>query len=160
MVPKSFFMTLYQRHNNHHGTIWVRILFVHCAHRIAITTFLLSACTYAEDVPSQKETSSQNVITFNQHIRPILSEHCFACHGPDEVNREAGLRLDQPVGATALLDSGTHAIVPHSTNESEIIARTTSDDADLVMPPPSAKLGRLSVSDVELLKKWITDGAT
>ena len=153
-------MTLYQRHNNHHGTIWVRILFVHCAHRIAVTTFLLSACTYAEDVPSQKETSSQNVITFNQHIRPILSEHCFACHGPDEVNREAGLRLDQPVGATALLDSGTHAIVPHSTNESEIIARTTSDDADLVMPPPSAKLGRLSVSDVELLKKWITDGAT
>ena len=160
MVPKNFFMTLYQRHNNHHDTIWLRSLFVYCAHQIAITTFLLTACTYAEDIPSQEETSSQNTITFNQHIRPILSEHCFACHGPDEVNREAGLRLDQPVGATALLDSGTHAIVPHSTNESEIIARTTSDDADLVMPPPSAKLGRLSVSDVKLLKKWITDGAT
>lgn len=160
MVPKSFFMTLYQRHNNNHGTIWIRILFVHCAHRIAITTFLLSACTYAEDVPSQRETPSQNAITFNKHIRPILSEHCFACHGPDEANREAGLRLDQPESATALLDSGTHAIVPHNTTESEIIARTTSDDTDLVMPPPSAKLGRLSSNDIALLKQWITDGAT
>ena len=160
MVPKSFFMTLYQRHNNNHGTIWIRILFVHCAHRIAITTFLLSACTYAEDVPSQRETPSQNAITFNKHIRPILSEHCFACHGPDEANREADLRLDQPESATALLDSGTHAIVPHNTTESEIIARTTSDDTDLVMPPPSAKLGRLSSNDIALLKQWITDGAT
>ena len=160
MVPKNFFMTLYQRHNNRHDTIWLRSLFVHCAHQIAITTFLLTACTYAEDIPSQEETSSQNTITFNQHIRPILSEHCFACHGPDEVNREAGLRLDQPVGATALLDSGTHAVVPHNANKSEIIARTTSDDADLVMPPPSAKLGRLSASDIKLRRKWITDGAT
>ena len=59
-----------------------------------------------------------------------------------------------------MLDSGTHAIVPHNTTESEIIARTTSDDTDLVMPPPSAKLGRLSSNDIAILKQWITDGAT
>ena len=127
--------------------------------RLVITLSLLLACTYADSMPAQERSSTHKAITFNQHIRPILSEHCFACHGPDETNREAGLRLDQSVGATALLDSGIHAIVPHKVGQSEVIARTTSQDADLVMPPPSAKLGRLSSSDVSLLKQWIADGA-
>ena len=140
--------TLYQ---GHHEPSWIKpgskFFLYTVLTELVITTFSafgMHLCRGA--CPRRKETSPRtNAITFNQHIRPILSEHCFACHGPDEVNREAGLRLDQPVGATALLDSGTHAIVPHKPNESEIIARTTSDDADLVMPPPSAKLGRLSV---------------
>ena len=159
MVPNYFLTTLYQGHNEHQDKTWFQILSVHCSHQIVITLSLLLACTYADSMPAQERSSTHKAITFNQHIRPILSEHCFACHGPDETNREAGLRLDQSVGATALLDSGIHAIVPHKVGQSEVIARTTSQDADLVMPPPSAKLGRLSSSDVSLLKQWIADGA-
>ena len=160
MVPKFFFMKLHPWHIDHGYNIRLPFRLMHCASWSATIIFLISACACAENIRPDKNTSQQTALTFNQHIRPILSEHCFTCHGPDEANREAGLRLDQPESATALLDSGTHAIVPHNTTESEIIARISSDDADLVMPPPSAKLGRLSANDVEILKKWITDGAT
>ncbi len=159
MVPK-FFMRLYLWQIDHGDTLRIQIRSTYCASWFATILFLISACAYAEKIGSDKNNSQQTAITFNQHIRPILSEHCFACHGPDEANREAGLRLDQSDSATALLDSGTHAIVPHNTTESEIISRTTSDDTDLVMPPPSAKLGQLSSSDITLLKQWINDGAT
>ena len=160
MVPKILFKTLHPWQIDHRYDIGFQFRLIHCASWSATIIFLISACTYAENIRPDKNNSQQTALTFNQHIRPILSEHCFACHGPDKANREAGLRLDQPDSATALLDSGTHAIVPHSTTESEIIARTTSDDTDLVMPPPSAKLGRLSSSDIAILKQWITDGAT
>ncbi len=99
-------------------------------------------------------------LSFNEHIRPILSENCFACHGPDSSNREAGLRLDHKVAATAELDSGLQAIVPQKIDESELIARVISDDPDSVMPPPWAKIGRLSDEQVGLLKRWINEGAT
>ncbi len=98
-------------------------------------------------------------ISFNEHIRPILSENCFACHGPDSGNREAGLRLDRAAAATAELDSGMRAIVPQEVDESELIARIISDDPDSVMPPPWAKIGRLSAEQVELLTRWIREGA-
>lgn len=98
-------------------------------------------------------------ISFNEHIRPILSENCFACHGPDSGNREAGLRLDRAAAATAELDSGMRAIVPQEVAESELIARIISDDPDSVMPPPWAKIGRLSAEQVGLLKQWIREGA-
>ena len=160
MVPKIFFKTLHPWQIDHRDDIGFQFRLIHCASWSATIIFLISACACAENIRPDKNNSQQTALTFNQHIRPILSEHCFACHGPDEANREAGLRLDQPVSATALLDSGTHAIVPHKPTESEIIARTTSDDTDLVMPPPSAKLGRLSLSDIAILKQWITDGAT
>ena len=160
MVPKIFFKTLRPWQIDHRHDIGFQFRLIHCASWSTTLIFLISACAYAENIRPAKNTSQQTALTFNQHIRPILSEHCFVCHGPDEANREAGLRLDQPDSATALLDSGTHAIVPHKPTESEIIARTTSDDTDLVMPPPSAKLGRLSSSDIAILKQWITDGAT
>ena len=160
MVPKIFFKTLHPWQIDHRDDIGFQFRLIHCASWSATIIFLISACACAENIRPDKNNSQQTALTFNQHIRPILSEHCFACHGPDEANREAGLRLDQPVSATALLDSGTHAIVPNKPTESEIIARTTSDDTDLVMPPPSAKLGQLSLSDIAILKQWITDGAT
>ena len=98
-------------------------------------------------------------ISFNRDIRPILSENCFACHGPDSANRQAGLRLDTFEQATAELDSGAWAIVPENLDESELLARVVSDDPDTVMPPPEAKIGRLSAEQVETLKRWIADGA-
>jgi len=100
--------------------------------------------------------------SFTRDIKGILSNRCVRCHGPDAGSRhgggEDGLRLDIFAGATA--DLGGHAaIVPGRPEESEIIARITSDDPDLVMPPPDAG-ERLTAKQVELLKRWIAAGAT
>jgi mono/diheme cytochrome c family protein len=98
-------------------------------------------------------------LSFNKDIRPILSENCFACHGPDHANRQAGLRLDTFEQSTEELDSGTRAIVPEDIAASELIARVISDDPDSVMPPPEAKIGRLSPEQVATLERWIAEGA-
>ena len=81
-------------------------------------------------------------IDFNFHIRPILSDRCYACHGPDEENRAADLRLDTPEGAYGESYSGerTHVIKPGNVAESELLRRVTSDDEDIVMPPPESHL--------------------
>ena len=98
-------------------------------------------------------------ISFNRDIRPILSDNCFACHGPDHANRQAGLRLDVAEQAVAELDSGTRAIVPGDAEASELVARIVSTDPDSVMPPPQAKIGRLTEAQVQLLTRWIAEGA-
>ena len=94
---------------------------------------------------------------FNREIRPILSEHCFACHGPDKKARKADLRLDTQDGSRRDLD-GYHAIVPGKPKDSELIFRIETEDKEEVMPPP--KHGdRLSAKQIALLKAWITSGA-
>lgn len=97
-------------------------------------------------------------IDFNRDIRPILSDRCFQCHGPDGGNRKAGLRLDTREGALKLTDSGLAAIAPEYPEQSEIIARISSDDADELMPPPESKIS-LTPAEKETLKKWIKEGA-
>lgn len=89
---------------------------------------------------------------FAQRIRPILAENCFACHGPDENHREGDLRLDDETAAK------DHAIVAGSSAESEVFARITSDDPDLVMPPADSGKS-LTQEEIELLRQWIDDGA-
>ena len=98
-------------------------------------------------------------LSFNRDIRPILSDNCFACHGPDSGNRQAGLRLDVAELASSELESGTRAIVPGKADASELVARIVSDDPDTVMPPPHAKLGRITAEQVALLRRWIDEGA-
>jgi hypothetical protein len=96
-------------------------------------------------------------IRFSRDIRPILSENCFACHGPDDKAREAGLRLDDEENAKGL-SGNTAAIVPGKPEESLLIERIESHDPDLVMPP--AKMHKaISPQQVELLKEWIRQGA-
>lgn len=97
-------------------------------------------------------------VDFNYHIRPILSNNCFTCHGPDETTREAGLRLDTHDGATALLKTGNHAILPGKPNKSSILHRLTSKDESLKMPPPESNKS-LSDREIKLIKKWIEQGA-
>ena len=95
---------------------------------------------------------------FVRDVRPILSNRCFKCHGPDEEHREAGLRFDQRESATSALDSGLRAIVPAHPDDSQLIARITSTDPDLVMPPPST-MTTLSVEEKNTLAAWIAAGA-
>lgn len=97
-------------------------------------------------------------IDFNRDVRPILSNHCFKCHGPDENLREAGLRLDQEASATAELDSGSTAIVPGKPDESELIARIDSDDDEMRMPPASSNKHLTDVQK-QTLRDWIAAGA-
>ena len=95
---------------------------------------------------------------FARDVRPILSNRCFKCHGPDEEHREAGLRLDLREAAVATLDSGERAIQPGLPEASELIARIESTDPDLVMPPPQTK-ATLSDEERQVLATWIAAGA-
>jgi hypothetical protein len=97
-------------------------------------------------------------ISFNFHIRPILSNNCFTCHGPDPSSRKAGLRLDLRDSAIAVLESGYRAIVPGDWRQSELIKRIASDDPELHMPPPEMNK-QLSEREIAMLKKWIQQGA-
>ncbi|MEP0344056.1 PSD1 and planctomycete cytochrome C domain-containing protein, partial [Rhodopirellula bahusiensis] len=92
-------------------------------------------------------------ISFNQDIRPILSENCYFCHGPDEHNRQAGLRMDVREEA---IDYA--AIVPEDVEGSELVVRIDHDDPDLVMPPPDSHKS-LTDKQKQLLKDWIAQGA-
>ena len=95
-------------------------------------------------------------IRFDRDIRPILSENCYACHGPAE--QEAGLRLDTAEAATAQLASGGRAIVAGDTKASEMLARIAATDPDVAMPPPHTNKS-LSPEQKDLLAKWIAAGA-
>lgn len=97
-------------------------------------------------------------IDFNREVRPILSDHCYACHGPDEGKRKAGLRLDQQEAALGELKSGRRAIVPGDADRSTLIKHVTSRDPDEVMPPPDT--GKpLSQEQIATLVRWVKEGA-
>jgi hypothetical protein len=96
-------------------------------------------------------------VDFSREIRPILSENCFFCHGPDEKKREAGLRLDEEAGAKADHD-GVIAVIPGRPEKSALIQRILSQDPDEVMPPPKQHKV-IPAAQVELLKQWIRQGA-
>ena len=95
-----------------------------------------------------------DAISFTRDIRPILSQHCFKCHGPDK--QKSDLRLDQRESAIAAAESGNSAIVPGKPGESELLRRITSDDPDEAMPPKDA---RLTPPEIEKLRQWIAAGS-
>ncbi|MCS4433087.1 PSD1 and planctomycete cytochrome C domain-containing protein [Aquiflexum gelatinilyticum] len=99
-------------------------------------------------------------LSYNFHIRPILSDKCFACHGPDANKQEAGLRLDLPETAYAALKEspGKYAIIPNDLNGSQLYHRIVSTDPNELMPPPESNLS-LTESEIDLIKRWIEQGA-
>ena len=97
-------------------------------------------------------------LDFNRDIRPILSDNCFKCHGPDAQTREADLRLDTEVGAFADLGDGFSPIVKGKPDESEIIWRIETEDTEDLMPPADSELA-LTEEEIAKLRQWITDGA-
>src|SRR4051794_17607683 len=101
---------------------------------------------------------AQQKVQYARDILPILSTHCFTCHGPDAKLQKAGLRLDLLETATKKLKSGTRAIVPGKVKDSELIARIFSTEETERMPPSSAKK-TLSAAEKELLKRWVEEGA-
>lgn len=117
-----------------------------------IVGMLLGGGIFASGARAESAVERPRPIVFNRDIRPILSDNCFFCHGPDASNREAGLRLDVRDEAIDV------AILPGDAEASELIARILSEDTDLVMPPPST--GRaLSAEQKALLRQWIDEGA-
>lgn len=125
-----------------------------------LLTFFLGACgpewpveleEFADQLPEQ--------IDFNFHIKPILSDRCFACHGPDANKREAELRLDVAEGAFAALASGNgFALVAGKPAKSQVYHRILSEDPEMKMPPPESNLV-LSAQEKALLIRWIEQGA-
>ncbi len=96
-------------------------------------------------------------VDFNRDIRPLLSDNCFLCHGPDEHDRKADLRLDTADGIVADL-GGYAAVVPGDPDASELIARIMIDDPDEIMPPPKTHK-KLTAAQKDLFKRWIAEGA-
>ncbi len=100
-------------------------------------------------------------VSYNFHVRPILSDKCFACHGPDRNKRKADFRLDIEEFAFKPLKEtkGAFAIVRGKPEESELYKRITSKDPDYQMPSPDSHLGLLSETEIRILEKWIKQGA-
>jgi hypothetical protein len=107
---------------------------------------------------AQNDTPSNSIIDFNRQIRPILSDNCFACHGPDEKTRKAKLRLDTKEGAFGKLRDDGVVIMPGKAAQSELIARITAHDVTELMPPPKSNK-KLTKDQIELLRQWIDQGA-
>jgi len=105
--------------------------------------------------------NAAEVVNFNRDIKPILSDKCYACHGPDEGQRQGGgddgLRFDVETNAKSDL-GGYAAIVPGKLDDSELVRRILSDDPDEVMPPPE-HTKNLTPTEISLLKNWISQGA-
>ena len=105
-----------------------------------------------------KTGQAKEKIQFNRDIRPLLSDNCFACHGPDEHERKGKLRLDITEGGAFEDRDGFQAIIRNDADNSEIIARMISDDEDEIMPPPETGK-KLNPQQIELIKRWINEGA-
>jgi hypothetical protein len=107
---------------------------------------------------SWRAGATEPKVDFNRDVRPILSDNCFACHGPDDAKRKSGLRLDLKESAYKAAKSGKVALVPGDPSQSELVRRITTSDEDDHMPPADSGKA-LSNEQIELLKKWITQGA-
>ncbi len=133
-------------------------------HGIGISMFfLLLACQESNhDLVLSIDSSLPEKIDYNFHIKPLLSDRCFKCHGPDANQRKAHLRLDvaeSALGKTLLDEAKARRIIkPGRPGKSEVLYRITSDDPSYRMPPPESNL-MLSDTEKALIAKWIEDGA-
>jgi hypothetical protein len=126
-------------------------------------TFILKALPPLHFLPlllfaAPLDAAETETVDFSKDVRPILSNRCFKCHGPDEGTREGGLRLDLRESALGAGESGKIAIVPGRPDESELIQRLSHPDPDQIMPPASAKM-EMPETEREVLRRWIAQGA-
>mgnify|MGYP003580479822 FL=1 len=118
------------------------------------SSFLLTVATVFSCRENNFRTATLDSVDYNIHIRPILSDRCFKCHGPDGNARKANLRLDTPEGALAALkdNPSAHAIVPGDPEKSEVYLRISTADTSQVMPPVKSNL-KLNEAEIQLIKK-------
>lgn len=119
-----------------------------------LTCAVASAISFFTALPA----ASAADIDFNRDVRPILSNHCYQCHGPDANHREAGLRFDTGESAMAVLESGDTAVVAGDPDASELVARIFHDDESLLMPPPETHKP-LTSAQKQTLVEWVRSGA-
>ncbi|HMJ69227.1 MAG TPA: PSD1 and planctomycete cytochrome C domain-containing protein [Cyclobacteriaceae bacterium] len=121
---------------------------------VALIYLLLGKSSGGEGVSMPK------TVDYNFHIRPIISDRCFKCHGPDAGQRKAKLRLDTEQGLYAALkdNPSAHVIVPGDPEASEVYNRISSSDTSFLMPPATSNL-KLSQYEIDLIEKWIAQGA-
>lgn len=128
-----------------------------------LSLFLFGGIVWMASCMSGNSSSGNlpETVSYNFHIRPIFSDKCFKCHGPDPLQRKAGLRLD--IGDSAFVPlketKGGYALVPGKPGESELYKRVASTDTSYQMPTPDSHLGTLTEYEVALVKKWIQQGA-
>jgi cytochrome c553 len=120
-------------------------------HRLLAIALASTCLAYSFAATAQ----TQRPLTFNRDIRPILSQNCFACHGPDTKQRKADLRLDDPAAAAKVIEAASGG----DWKTSELYARITSTDPDKRMPPPDSNKS-LSETEIATLSKWLEAGAT
>ena len=114
-------------------------------------------CLLSLFVTSILAGAEPNSLSFTRDVRPILADHCYACHGPDEHARQADLRLDERTSALKR-HSTRAAIVPRHPEQSELVHRISSHNADVLMPPPEANKP-LTADEKQILTQWIAQGA-
>ncbi|MGH9841403.1 MAG: DUF1549 domain-containing protein [Blastocatellia bacterium] len=131
------------------------ILLACCA--LCVYAFTRQGVGAARSASAQSSGSSRR-IDFNRDIRPILSDKCFACHGPDAPNRKIRLRLDSEEAAKADLGRGRRAIIPGNVEQSQLVRRITASDEAMRMPPVDSG-HKLSQAEIGLLVEWIGQGA-
>src|SRR6185369_13972818 len=103
-------------------------------------------------------TAAGGPVDFGREVRPILSDNCYQCHGPDEQARKARLRLDTKEGAFAPRKNGRPVLLAGKSDQSELILRVTSKDPDEVMPPPKS-IHKLTPQQIDTLRRWVDQGA-
>ncbi len=126
--------------------------------QVALLGFLLGCGFSCSETTPASSVELPEVVDFNFHIKPILVQKCYLCHGPDPSSREADLRLDIFEGATEKLESGKRAIVPGKPGKSYLLERITHHDSELRMPPPAINQ-QVTPEEVALIEKWIKQGA-
>ncbi len=141
------------RHSNSHDLMKNR-----CSNVVAGALLWLLLLSFADTSLRAAPASAPDKVSFNRDIKPLLSDRCFKCHGPDEKSREAKLRLDIPEGAFKKLEDGMFVIQPGNLAKSELVRRITAKDPDDRMPPVKSKLS-LNAAEIALLKRWVEQGA-
>ena len=138
----------------------IRNYYILLAFLIGLFCFFQNSCQEANVTISANQKTLPEVVDFNFHIKPILSDRCFKCHGPDEKTTEGGLRLDTKERAFGALGKAKdrYAVVPHKVAESTLIDRIFTTNPDDIMPPSESNL-TLDEYEKQLLKKWIKQGA-
>ena len=120
------------------------------------TVMLLGSMIIA--MPEAGAVESRPTVDFQREVRPILSDACFGCHGPDAKARKGRLRLDVPEGGIFSERDGVRVVQPGKPDESELVRRIASKDPDETMPPPK-HTRQLKPAEIDLITRWVAEGA-